>query len=238
MKNVNEKFIDSIKVNDYEVLTDTGWENIEYVHTTVMYQIYKIYTDNHTLECADDHIIFDENMNEIFVKDIKVGSKIQTKNGIETVRSLIVTNDFDNMYDLELSPTSNKRYFTNGILSHNTTSYSIYCLWFTLFNNDKKVLIAADKEETAIDILGRIRLAYEYLPLWIKPGVITYNKGSIEFSNGSKIEGVATTENSGIGKSCNCIDGDSVITIADKRGILYNMSIEHAHRFINLNSRG
>ena len=37
--------------------------------------------------------------------------------------------------------------------SSKTTSYSIYCIWYTIFNNDKKVLIAADKESTAIDIL-------------------------------------------------------------------------------------
>ena len=57
-------------------------------------------------------------MNEIFVKDKP--SYIQTINGIEKVDKIEILNEYENMYDFELSDESNHRYYTNGILSHNT----------------------------------------------------------------------------------------------------------------------
>ena len=56
-----------------------------------------------------------------------------------------------------------------GILSHNSTSYTVYCLWYALMNIDKKILICANKFKTAKDILSRIKMAYEMLPNWMKP---------------------------------------------------------------------
>ena len=38
------------------------------------------------------------------------------------------------MYDVELTDDSDHRYFTNGVLSHNTTAYTVFCVWLaTLF---------------------------------------------------------------------------------------------------------
>lgn len=114
--------------------------------------------------------------------------------------------------------TKNKRCVVlSSRQSAKTTSFFIYCLWVTCFNNDKTVLLAADKASTAYDILSRIRLAYEYLPDWLKPGIIKYNAGSIEFANGSKITGVATTENSGVGKSANILIIDEAALIPQKK---------------------
>ena len=70
-----------------------------------------------------------------------------------------------------------------GILSHNSTSYTVFALWYAIRNKDKKVLICANKFKTAKDILSRIKMAYEMLPNWMKPGIVTWNASEIEFSN-------------------------------------------------------
>lgn len=117
------------------------------------------------------------------------------------------------MYDIELDDCSSHRYFTNGILSHNTTTYTIFCLWYATLFQDKKIMICANKLQTAIEIMDRIRKAYENLPFWIKPGILTYNKSEIAFANGSAIRACSTSSSAARGASCNCIDGNSKIYI-------------------------
>ena len=117
---MNKKFIRSKRITDYEVLTDSGWEDINAIHKTIEYEIYHLKTDKYELLCADNHIVFKDEK-EVFVKDLKIGDYIESFIGICEVLEIIQTGKFENMYDLELSEDSNKRYFTNGILSHNTT---------------------------------------------------------------------------------------------------------------------
>lgn len=73
-----------------------------------------------------------------------------------------------------------------------TTLLTIYALWYACFHKDQKVLIVANKEGTAKEIFSRIRLAYEDLPNWLKPGVTEYGKESMGLTNGSAI-GISTT---------------------------------------------
>lgn len=116
---INRKFINSWNIDDFEIETDTGWVEIVSLNETIPYQKYYIETDSGlSLICADDHILFDENMNEIFVKDNP--KYVQTVNGIEKVKEIKYYDEYENMYDFELSDSSNNRYYTNGILSHNT----------------------------------------------------------------------------------------------------------------------
>ena len=117
--NVNRKFINTWNITDFEIETDTGWVDIVALHKTIPYKKYKLITElGLILECADDHIVFDENMNEIFIKENP--KYIQTINGIEKVKQIDQSNEYENMYDFELVNNSNHRYYTNGILSHNT----------------------------------------------------------------------------------------------------------------------
>ena len=119
--NINRKFTEIIDVTDYEVETDDGFADIVSINKTIPYLKYIIKTSSgKELECADDHILFTEGLEEKFAKDFTVGDKIYTINGIETVTDVINTNEYEEMYDLALSDDSNHRYFTNGILSHNT----------------------------------------------------------------------------------------------------------------------
>ena len=86
-----------------------------------------------------------------------------------------------------------------------TTLITIFALWFTIFQDDKTILIVANREKTAIEILGRVRTAYEYLPNWLKPGVKDYAKTNIQFSNDSRIFVSTTAASAGRSTSINCL---------------------------------
>lgn len=86
-----------------------------------------------------------------------------------------------------------------------TTCAVAYLLWYTQFMPDVQVLIAAHKYEGARDIMDRYRYAYENLPDFIRAGVYSYNRNTIEYDNGSRIQATTTTENTGRGKSLSLI---------------------------------
>jgi len=85
--------------------------------------------------------------------------------------------------------------------SGKSTSAAGYLLWYAMFVPDSTILIAAHKYTGAQEIMQRIRYAYENCPYHIKAGVTTYNKGSLDFENGSRIVSATTTENTGRGMS-------------------------------------
>ncbi len=91
----------------------------------------------------------------------------------------------------------------NYTVTHNSITSAIYLLWHALFNKDQKILIASNKNAGAMEMIARIKHAYEELPMWLKPGVKDdgYNKHAIHFDNGSQIDSVATSEDSARGKS-------------------------------------
>lgn len=200
---VERKFEEIIDVSDWEVLTDTGWTDISNSNKTVKYDVWKItLASGYTLTCADTHIVFTEHYEEIFVKDcIPNKTKLITDGGLKTVTSVSKLQYSQHMYDLTVG--GNHRYITNGILSHNTEVSCAYLLHNAIFKRDQNILIAANKFDQAKEIIKRIKQAYAALPNWLKPGVTIdgWNKQSVKFENGSSIIGIATTGDSGRGKS-------------------------------------
>ena len=71
-----------------------------------------------------------------------------------------------------------------------------YLLWFVLFHPERIVAIMANKGATAREMLGRVTLMLENLPFFLQPGCKALNKGSIEFSNNSRIVAAATSGSS------------------------------------------
>jgi replicative DNA helicase len=113
------KFIDTIELDDWEVETDEGWSDIKAIGKTIEYDEWVLKTQTCDLICADTHIVFDDNMNEVFIKDLKVGDRIQTKNGLEFVLECHKSDQKSNMFDLQLND-ENHRFYTGDILSHNS----------------------------------------------------------------------------------------------------------------------
>jgi hypothetical protein len=60
-------------------------------------------------------------------------------------------------------------------------------LWYILFEEEKLVAILANKAKTAREILSRVQLAYEEIPLWMQQGIIGWNKGDIELENKCRV---------------------------------------------------
>jgi len=86
-----------------------------------------------------------------------------------------------------------------------TTLLTIFALWLVCFNDDFSILLIANKQETAKNIFKRIKLAYEMLPNYMKPGVITYAKEGMELANGSSIQISTTTSDAARGSSISCL---------------------------------
>jgi len=137
-----KKFIQSTILEDIEVLTDNGWVDINVIHKTIPYEVYHIkLSDGNELKCADNHIVFYmDDMEEVFVKDLKIGDKICCfGDDLLTESEVIEVTKLDyeeNMFDLELDDDSNHRYYTNDILSHNTS----YLKYLSKLITDKEIL--------------------------------------------------------------------------------------------------
>jgi len=198
---IERKFVDQCDINDWEILTDTGWHDCVSVAKTVEYEKYELVLANgYSFSCADTHIVFDQDYNERFVKDLQTGDLVLTDDGIVAVVSMTNTGILENMYDVSVD-SENHRYYTNGILSHNTTTAAAYLLWYATFTNDVTILIAAHKFKAASEIMLRVKYAYEELPDFLRAGVTKYNQQDIAFDNGSRIVATTTTPDSGRGMS-------------------------------------
>lgn len=200
---MTDKIIDSIELDGWMIESDEGWVPINYIHKTKPFIEWLIRTQSFSLVCADTHIVFDSDYNECFVKDlIPNESSIITKNGIELVLEVSCLDQESNMYDFSVN-SENERYWSDGILSHNTTTMVAYVLWATIFNEYYSVAILANKGSLAREILGRYQLAYENLPPYLQQGVVEFNKGKVELENGSKIVAAATSSSAIRGSSYN-----------------------------------
>jgi len=114
------------------------------------------------------------------------------------------------LYDFqkEMAGTFHNNRFTICKLprqSGKSTIIIAYILHYVLFNSTVNVAILANKAATARDLLGRLQLAYEHLPKWLQQGVMTWNKGSLELENGSKILASSTSASAVRGGSYNII---------------------------------
>ena len=89
--------------------------------------------------------------------------------------------------------------------SGKSISSVVYLLWFACFHPEKTIAILANKGAVAREMLARITLALENLPFFLQPGCKALNKGSIEFSNNSKIIASATSGSSIRGLSINLL---------------------------------
>ena len=89
--------------------------------------------------------------------------------------------------------------------SGKSTTIIAYLLHFVLFNESTNVAVLANKKALAVELLGRLQLAYENLPKWLQQGVVTWNKGNLEIENGSKIIAAATSGSAIRGGSYNII---------------------------------
>ena len=74
-----------------------------------------------------------------------------------------------------------------------------YSLWLMLFHKDKNILCIATKQETAKNMVTKVKFMYENLPSWLKVDAAENNKLNLRLANGSQIK--ATSASSDAGRS-------------------------------------
>jgi len=114
-------------------------------------------------------------------------------------------------YQKKLIETYHRYRYSISLMPRQTgksTSAAGYLLWYAMFVPDSTILIAAHKYTGSQEIMQRIRFAYELCPNHIRAGCTSYNKGSLEFENGSRIVSATTTENTGRGMSISLLYAD------------------------------
>jgi len=91
-----------------------------------------------------------------------------------------------------------------------------FFLHYILFNVNVNACMSANKQKIAVDLLGRLKLAYENLPRFLQQGVVKWAATEVELENGSRIFAAATSSSSVRGGSYNCVSGDSKVVIKYK----------------------
>lgn len=198
------KFKHIKEVENWEVLTPSGYKPVSKAMLTEPYDEYKLTTvSDKTLHAADDHIVILEDGSECFMRDLEAGMRVKCEKVPEIVEHCVPTGLTHEMYDFEVP--DGHVYYTDGILSHNTTTSAAYLLHQAITRPNITIAILANKGSTAAEILERIKFAYENLPWFLQVGVKTWNKSYIELGNGSKIITAATSSSSIRGKSINVL---------------------------------
>jgi hypothetical protein len=184
---------------DTSVLSDSGFVKAFKYLETQPYDVWFVELENGDfLDCADIHILFDQNLNEVLVRDLSAGDLIMTRTGPSRVISVENTGIPVSMVDLSIDHPDH-RYYTNNILSHNSITSSIILVWYLLFNHDKNAMILANVGDTAEELMDKIKSIIKGLPFFLKPGMVVNNVMSMRFDNGCRILAKTTTKTSGIG---------------------------------------
>ena len=86
-----------------------------------------------------------------------------------------------------------------------STTVVAFLLHYAVFNDSVNIGILANKAATARELLGRLQIAYENLPKWMQQGILSWNRGSLELENGSKILAASTSASAVRGMSFNIL---------------------------------
>ncbi len=142
------------------------------------------------LKCKDDPVYFAKN----YIKIVSLDEGLVPFE-MYPFQEKLVRNFHENRFNICKMPRQTGK---------STTCVS-YLLHYAVFNDNVNIAILANKASTARDLLGRLQLAYENLPKWMQQGILSWNKGSLELENGSKIIAASTSASAVRGGSYNII---------------------------------
>jgi len=79
-----------------------------------------------------------------------------------------------------------------------STLSAAYAVWLAIFYKDKNILVIATKLSVAMNFIKKVKVALKHIPPWlILPELSTNNKQSVEFTNGSTIKAIPTSDDAG-----------------------------------------
>ncbi len=142
------------------------------------------------VKCKDDPVYFANN----YVKIVTLDHGLQTFKPYHFQEKLI--NNFHNhRFNICKMPRQTGK----------STTVVSFLLHYAVFNDNVNIGILANKAATARELLDRLQTAYENLPKWMQQGIISWNKGSLELENGSKILAASTSASAVRGMSFNIL---------------------------------
>jgi len=142
------------------------------------------------LKCKDDPVYFANN----YIKIVSLDEGLTQFHPYHFQEKLI-NNFHENRFNICKMPRQTGK----------STTVVSYLLHYAVFNDSVNIGILANKAATARELLGRLQTAYENLPKWMQQGIISWNKGSLELENGSKILAASTSASAVRGMSFNIL---------------------------------
>ena len=142
------------------------------------------------VKCKNDPVYFSQN----YVKIVSLDEGLVPFRPYDFQEKLI-NNFHENRFNICKMPRQTGK----------STTVVSYLLHYAVFNDSVNIGILANKAATARELLGRLQTAYENLPKWMQQGIISWNKGSLELENGSKILAASTSASAVRGMSFNIL---------------------------------
>jgi hypothetical protein len=142
------------------------------------------------VRCAVDPVYFSEN----YIKIVTLDHGLQPFGMYDFQKKMVKTFN-DNRFSICKLPRQ----------SGKSTTVVAFLLHYAIFNDNVNIAILANKASTARDLLTRLQTGYENLPWWLQQGVISWNRGSLELENKSKITAASTSASSIRGGTYNII---------------------------------
>jgi hypothetical protein len=142
------------------------------------------------LKCKDDPVYFAKN----YVKIVTLDHGLQPFQ-MYPFQEKLVNNFHKHRFNICKMPRQTGK----------STTVVSFLLHYAVFNDNVNIGILANKAATARELLDRLQTAYENLPKWMQQGIISWNKGSLELENGSKILAASTSASAVRGMSFNIL---------------------------------
>lgn len=222
-----KKFVSVKTMLDIEIKTDIGFVPLKNMMKTIQYDVYEVlFKDGKSTKCADNHIFILKDGSEKFALHLVDGDEIlaDNENGCSVVDRITKLGYKDHMYDFQMQ--YHHKFYSNGVLSHNTTVTTAYILHQTIFNSEYTTAVLANNGKLSKEILSKIKMMYEELPWFLQMGVSEWNKGSITLGNKSRVVSSAASTTAVRGFSINCVSMNTEITVKNKRtGVIEKITV-------------
>lgn len=197
---IDEKIIESYDCN-IKVKSLYDYNTITRVFRTRPYDVWRLKLDDGLyLDAADTHLVFTSINLYRKLCELKPGDRVLTKYGYRYVISVENLKYKACMIDFSIEE-SHHSYFSNDILSHNTTTTVAYMVWYMIFKNDKNISLVANKGKTSSEIVTKFKQVVEGLPFYMKPGIVRQGATSITLENGCYLNSATTNPTSITGQS-------------------------------------
>lgn len=221
----DKKIIQTTNIDTLVLSENNDYKPATHFHITKPFTVYIIKLENgFSLECADTHLVKTSADVWKYAKDLTTSDLLQVTTGFSRVISVTKTDRQEFMCDVSVNDYCHS-YFTNGILSHNTTTTAAFMVYYMIFNKDKNARIVANKGDTAEEILDKVTDILKGLPFWLKPGVRSVSKTTIKFENGCTLKCSATSETPATGSTIHLLMVDECALIPANKIVPFWQSV-------------